>query len=144
MSRRGRARLAHLAAPLVLALAGLTACGDDTEESPTPESPSTSDSSPAPTPSESTPEDDSLAIAVTREGDVFTPNGERVDAGIDQPIALTITSDEAGELHVHSVPEQEISYEAGTSEHEIVIDRPGVVEVESHDPDLIVLQLEVR
>ena len=27
---------------------------------------------------------------------------------------------------------------------EITIDRPGVVEVESHDPDVVVLQLEVR
>ena len=52
--------------------------------------------------------------------------------------------DEAGELHVHSTPEQDLAYEAGTSEHEIAVDRPGVVEVENHDPDSIVLQLEVR
>ena len=45
---------------------------------------------------------------------------------------------------MHSTPEQEIAYDAGTSEHEITIDRPGVVEVESHEPDVIVLQLEVR
>jgi hypothetical protein len=81
---------------------------------------------------------------VTREGDSFTPNGERVELGVDQTLVLTIESDEAGELHVHSTPEQEIAYDAGTSEHEIVIDRPGVVEVESHEPDVILLQLEVR
>ena len=45
---------------------------------------------------------------------------------------------------MHSTPEQEIDYDAGTTEHEITIDRPGVVEVESHEPDSIVLQLEVR
>ena len=50
----------------------------------------------------------------------------------------------AGEFHVHSTPEQEIEYDAGTSEHEITIDRPGVVEVESHEPASVVLQLEVR
>ena len=81
---------------------------------------------------------------MTREGDSFTPNGERVELGIDQTLVLTIEADEAGELHVHSTPEQEIAYDAGTSEHEIVIDRPGVVEVESHEPDVILLQLEVR
>ena len=147
MPRRGPTRLAPLA-PLVLVLAfGLTACGDDGED---PSTAPTSASSSTPSPSESTatetstPEDESLAITVTRKGDTFTPNGQRVDAGIDQPIVLTITSDEPGELHVHSVPEQEIAYEAGTSDHEITIDRPGVVEVESHDPDVIVLQLEVR
>ena len=66
------------------------------------------------------------------------------ELAIDQALVLTIEADEAGEIHVHSTPEQEISYEAGTSEHEIVVDRPGVVEVESHDPDVILLQLEVR
>ena len=81
---------------------------------------------------------------MTREGDTFTPNGERVELEVGQTLVLTITADVAGELHVHSTPEQEIAYDAGTSEHEITIDRPGVVEVESHEPDTIVLQLEVR
>ena len=155
MPRRGPARTAPLA-PLVLVLAfALTACGDGGEEpsaTPTSASDSPSDSASTSTPSASdstatetsTPEDESRAITVTREGDTFTPNGARVDAEAGQLVVLTITSDEPGELHVHSVPEQEITYEAGTSEHEITIDRPGVVEVESHDPDVIVLQLEVR
>lgn len=117
MPRRG-SRLAPLTTALVL-LCSLSACGDDGS-------------------------DTSLTIDVTRDGDAFTPNGERVEAEAGQPITLAITADEPGELHVHSVPEQEIAYDAGTSEHEITIDRPGVVEVESHDPDLIVLQLEVR
>ena len=81
---------------------------------------------------------------MTREGDEFTPNGERVELAVDQTLVLTIDADEAGELHVHSTPEQEIEYDAGTSEHELVIDRPGVVEVESHEPDVVLLQLEVR
>ena len=87
---------------------------------------------------------DAVALTVTREGDEFTPNGERVELAVDQTLVLTIDADEAGELHVHSTPEQEIAYDAGTSEHEITIDRPGVVEVESHEPDVVLLQLEVR
>jgi hypothetical protein len=139
-------------APVVLVLAAsLTACGGDGDADP-PATDQTSTSSPSDAPSDapSDPEsdsgspDDSVAVTVTREGDAFTPNGERVELGIDQPLVLTIEADEAGELHVHSTPEQDISYDAGTSEHEIVIDRPGVVEVESHDPDVILLQLEVR
>jgi len=124
VSRRGHTHPAPLAASLALALLfSLSACGDDDAGSATDEGP---------------------VIEVTREGDEFTPNGARVDAVIGEPVILSITADEAGELHVHSVPEQEIAYDAGTSEHEITIDRPGVVEVESHDPDVIVLQLEVR
>ena len=132
-------------APVVLVLAAaLTACGGDGDaDSPAPDQ-STS-SSPSDTSPESGSESgDGVAVTVTREGDSFTPNGERVELGVDQPLVLTIEADEAGELHVHSTPEQEIAYDAGTSEHEIVIDRPGVVEVESHEPDVILLQLEVR
>jgi hypothetical protein len=139
VSRRVLSRLA----PLVLVLTlGLSACGDgaDDESAATQGGSSPSDSSGT----AATDDGDSVEVTVTREGDTFTPNGERVDLGIDQPLTLTIESDEAGELHVHSTPEQEVAYDAGTSEHEIVIDRPGVVEVESHEPDVILLQLEVR
>ena len=126
MPGRGLTRLVPLALSLVLAV-GLTACGADDAE-----------------PDAAAPDDDSAAIAVTRKGDSFTPNGERVELAVDQTLVLTITSDKAGEIHVHSTPEQDIAYDAGTSEHEITIDRPGVVEVESHEPDLVLLQLEVR
>ena len=129
MSGRGLARLAPLA--LVVA-AGLTACGGGDDADP-----------PASTQAATT-EGDSVAVTVTREGGELTPNGERVELGVGQTLVLTVTADEAGALHVHSTPEQEIAYEDGTSEHEITIDRPGVVEVESHEPDSIVLQLEVR
>ena len=116
---------------LVLA-ASLTACGGSDDADP-------------PTSSQgATTEGDDVALTVTREGDAFTPNGERVELAVDQTLVLTIEADEAGELHVHSTPEQEIEYDAGTSEHELTIDRPGVVEVESHEPDVVLLQLEVR
>lgn len=134
MSGRGLARLAPLV-PLALVTAlSLTACGDGGDTAP----PAGGETSTA------TSDGDSTAVTVTREGDAFTPNGERVELGVDRPLVLTIEADEAGELHVHSTPEQDIAYDEGTSEHEITIDRPGVVEVESHDPDVIVLQLEVR
>ena len=144
MSGRVLTRLA----PVVLVLAAsLTACGGDGDTDP-PATDPTSTSSPSDTQSdpasEPTSADDSVAVTVSREGGSFTPNGERVELGIGQALVLTIEADEAGEIHVHSTPEREIAYEAGTSEHKIVIDRPGVVEVESHDPDVILLQLEVR
>ena len=129
MSRRGSARLVPLLLTTVLAL-GLSACGGD-DADPLADTSTTADGDP-------------VAVTVTRESDTFTPNGERVELGVDQTLVLTVTADVAGEFHVHSTPEQEIAYAAGTTEHEITIDRPGVVEVESHGPDSIVLQLEVR
>ena len=126
-------RLSSLAAPLVLVLAAsLTGCGGGDDADP----PASSQGA--------TRDGDAVAVTLTREGDSFTPNGERVELEVDQTLVLTIDADEAGEIHVHSTPEQEIEYAAGTSEHELVIDRPGVVEVESHDPDVVLLQLEVR
>ncbi|KQV65716.1 hypothetical protein ASC64_12425 [Nocardioides sp. Root122] len=139
MSRRVLSRLAPLT--LVLAL-GLAACGDGGDDEPAATQGS---SSPSESTSDSASADgDAVAVTVTREGDTFTPNGERVELEVGQTLDLTITSDAAGEFHVHSTPEQEIAYDAGTSEHQITIDRPGVVEVESHEPASIVLQLEVR
>lgn len=126
-------RLSPAVVPLVLVLAAsLTACGgsDDDDQSASSQG--------------ATTDGDDVSLTVTRAGDEFTPNGERVELAVDQTLVLTIDADEAGELHVHSTPEQEIEYAAGTSEHELTIDRPGVVEVESHEPDIVLLQLEVR
>ena len=146
MHRRRTAPLAALALSLALALA---ACGgEDTEPtdaattSTSPEPSASSPESPSESPSE--PADDGTRIEITREGDTITPMGERVEAPVGEPVTLVITADTAGELHVHSTPEQEVAYDAGTSEHTVTIDRPGVVEVESHEPDVVVLQLEVR
>ena len=53
-------------------------------------------------------------------------------------------ADAAGEIHVHRTPEQEYVYGNGTTTLKLTpIDRPGVVEVETHDPQLVVVQLEV-
>lgn len=125
-------RLPPVAAPLVLVLAmSLTACGSDDGDPPASSRDATKDGEP-------------VAVAITRKGDTFTPNGERVELGLNQTLAITITSDVAGELDVHTAPAQTVEYDAGTSERELVIDRPGVVEIESHDPAVVILQLEVR
>ena len=115
-------RVLASAAALVVSLLGLTACGDDDSDAPT------------------TP----VTIEVTLEGDTVTPNGERVEVAVGQPVELDITADAPGEIHVHSDPEQELEYDAGTSTVEIdPIDKPGVVDVESHALKQVIVQLEV-
>jgi hypothetical protein len=84
-------------------------------------------------------------IDVTFKGEDVTPNGERIDVSVDQPITLHVTADKPGEIHVHSDPEQEFEYRAGTSDLTMdPITTPGVVEVESHTLDKVLFQLEVR
>jgi hypothetical protein len=82
-------------------------------------------------------------IEITIKDGAVVPNGERVEAKVDEPITLEVTADAPGEIHVHSTPEQEIEYDAGTSSHKLTIDKPGIVDVESHTLDKTIVQLEV-
>ena len=84
-------------------------------------------------------------IDVTFEGDAVTPNGDRVEVQVDQPIELVVKADAEGEIHVHSDPEQELEYGAGTTTlPAFTIDKPGIVEVESHGLEKTIVQLEVK
>jgi hypothetical protein len=142
-------------AAAVLSLVAMTGCSS-AEEPVTAEEPSAATSTPAEasqspveTPSSSgspsasgTPDDDAIEIEI--EGDRIEPNGRRVEVSAGEPITLDIESDRAAELHVHSSPEQMVEVEKGDTTVELVIETPGVVDVEEHDSGIVVLQLEVR
>ena len=84
-------------------------------------------------------------IDVTFDGDSVTPNGERIEVSVGQPITLHVTADAPGEIHVHSSPEQELEYAQGTSDVKLTpIDAPGTVDVESHALEKVIVQLEVH
>jgi hypothetical protein len=84
-------------------------------------------------------------IKVTITGDSVTPNGERVEVGVGQPIQLAVTADAPGEIHVHSSPEQEFEYDKGSSTLDLEpIPAPGVVEVESHTLDKVIVSLQAQ
>jgi hypothetical protein len=137
---------------VVVAVVTLTAgCGDssDPEVSPSPsESPATASSSPSETADASespspSPEPSGTAIDITFASGDVTPKAKRMKIDAGEPITLNITADEPGELHIHSSPEQELAYEKGTHSYELTIDRPGLVDVESHDLEVVIVQLEV-
>jgi len=116
-------RRVQAAAVLLCTMTMVTACGDDSDDGGSTET---------------------ETIEVTFSGDTVDPSGERVEVSVDQPIDLVVTADQPGEIHVHTDPEHEIAYEAGTETFELQISRPGVVEVESHDLEKVIVQLEVR
>ncbi len=83
------------------------------------------------------------SIDITIKGGKVTPNGERVKAKVGSPITLKIDADEAGEIHVHSTPEQEIEFAKGTSTKKLTIKQPGIVDVEDHALEQVIVQLQV-
>ena len=116
-----------LPAMLLVATLALAGCGG-----------SSSSGSPPP----SKPVDIHVKIA---DGQV-SPAGERVDVAVGQPIRLIVDSDVADELHVHSSPEHEFEIPAGAhgKVFRLTLDRPGVVEVELHELDEVVVSLAAR
>jgi uncharacterized protein YcfL len=82
-------------------------------------------------------------VQVSIHGDTITPNGDRIKVGVGQPVTLKIGSDRDGELHVHSTPEQHLEYSKGSTTRKITIDKPGIVDVEDHKADVVVVSLEV-
>ena len=82
-------------------------------------------------------------VQITIKGGKVTPNGDRVKAKVGEPITLKIDADTAGEIHVHSTPEQEIPFTRGSSTQQLTIEKPGIVDVEDHQLDTVIVQLEV-
>jgi hypothetical protein len=63
---------------------------------------------------------------------------------VGEPVTFDVTSDRAGELHVHSSPEQTPGFDIGQSSIAVTIERPGLIEVEEHESGELIAQLEVR
>ena len=110
---------------LVLALA---ACGSGDEDTTPPAEPT----------------DLGPLLTVTIDGDQISPNAEEIDLGTGDKLLVEVQSDRAGELHVHSAPEQLVEFADGTTNSEIVVNTPGTVEVEDHDTSAVVALIEVR
>jgi hypothetical protein len=83
-------------------------------------------------------------VDIVFKGDKVTPQGASVKIKSGDPLKLHITADKAGEIHVHSSPEEHVEYGVGTTDKTLTIDQPGVIDVESHTLDKLIFQLEVR
>jgi phage-related baseplate assembly protein len=90
------------------------------------------------------PHVDGTRVDVAVTADSVRPAGDRIRVHRDASVTFVIRATAPGELHVHSTPEQQIAYPRGTSVATVRLHRPGVVDVESHTLDRLVVQLEVR
>ncbi|MGZ5415548.1 MAG: hypothetical protein ACXWDI_00080 [Nocardioides sp.] len=144
-----RTQLTRVLVTLTTALALAACSGEETpadDETTAAASPTASSSSPTeseePEPTKE-PEPEGTVVAITIKGDTVDPNGDQVKVPLGEPVILAITADRAGELHVHSSPEEEIAFKRGKTEAELTFKRPGVVEVEDHDSGKIIVELQV-
>lgn len=128
------------AALVVGALVSLSACGgsgSSSKDEQTVEASPSATGSTASAPAGTT-------IAITLSGGTVSPDGKRVPVKKNTPIVLKIDADKAGELHVHSSPEKHVDFPKGSSTTTLKFDKPGVIEVEDHSLDKLIVQLEVR
>ena len=140
--------LTTLASTLALFLA-LGGCADDPTDASPPDQAAPSPTETA-TPSEKKsvkpkpeePEGPVLEVAI--DGEEISPNSQRIELARGEPLVIEFRSDRAGELHVHAKPEQFVEFPAGSSTRELVIEVPGLVEVEEHETGAVVAQLAVQ
>jgi hypothetical protein len=133
----------------------LTACGGEDPSTSQPSEPPSATPSESPseteqaTPSkeaspEPTKEPAGPSAEVTIEGGSVDPLAQSVKAEVGETVTLEVTSDRAGELHVHSTPEQYKEFGAGRSTVRMTFDRPGAVDVEEHESGALVLRVLVQ
>ena len=133
-----------IAAALLMFLAGC-ASGDDASTEPTaPGTAAASDTAPMPVQSSSEEAEKAVEVSVSVSDGRVTPKPRRIEVDTDSQVRLLVTSDVDDEVHVHGY-EVEGELEAGrTTTIEFVADQAGVFEVETHESELALLQLEVR
>lgn len=78
------------------------------------------------------------------DGAEVTPQAEAIQVGVDQLLRLAVSSDRAGELHVHANPEQTASFTPGQSRVDLRFDKPGQVDIEEHESGVLILRVLVR
>lgn len=159
MTKLPTARPFRYAAALALALS-VTACGGSGEPpsstSSTPSAASSSSSTtsgppsattPAKTPTTPPPAKDTPAgrtVAITVTGKKVSPAPRTVDLEVGETLTLVVTSDHDDEIHAHGF-EVEGRLRAGQpSTITVTGSRPGLYEVETHEPPLRLLMIAVR
>ncbi len=136
-----------LAAALVLLAGGCAAGSAESPGTSTSPSPSTSTSAGATTgiaSGEPNPAASPVTVAVSVRDGKVSPKPRRVEVPLGSTVELQITSDVDDEVHVHGF-DVEKALDAGvTTTVKLQATEAGLFEVETHETELELLQLEVR
>lgn len=85
-----------------------------------------------------------IVINISVTSTSVTPTGGTASVNVGKPVTFRITSTVAGQIHVHSTPEQHINFPVGTSIVTLTFKVPGTVEVEDHALDRGIVQIQVN
>lgn len=83
-----------------------------------------------------------LSVQVT--GADVSPNAQAIDLAPGEVLSISVVADRAGQLHIHSKPDQYVDFTAGTTSAQISIDTRGVVDIEEHDTEAVVARVTVQ
>ena len=83
-------------------------------------------------------------IAITVQGKNVTPAPSRVEMTSSQTLRLVVTSDHDDELHAHGFDVEKQLVAGQPTTVDLTGAPPGLYEVETHDPELRLLQVVVR
>ena len=139
----------HTISALAVAATVLVAgCGGDDPATTTPSStPPTSTSAVVTTPSATTPSETGFAgteiVVAVKNGKVEPPT-HRVKVAKGTEVRLLVTSDKADELHVHGYDIEKKLPAGNQVTLDFTADQTGVFEIETHESELQLAQLEVR
>ena len=104
----------------------------------------------SPAPTSPAPTSDIERITVTTldvsiAGGEVTPLDQRLEGRVGEEILVTVSSDAADEIHVHSVPEYSFPVAVGDDQQfRFTVDVPGSVDIELHEADVTVATVLVR
>ena len=82
-------------------------------------------------------------INVTVKGNDITPNGDRVDAKVGEPVTINVTTTATASCTCTPRPSRSWTYSKGKTTLHVTVDTPGVVDIEDHIADVVVVQLQV-
>ena len=87
-----------------------------------------------------------MTVDITIAGGNVTPNGEKVDIAVGQPVVLNVTSDTHDEIHAHTGGDGfALEVQPGTpATGTFTLTSAGSFEVESHHLEKVIVILNAR